>query len=77
MKNEEDIVEHALNWGVKSAGKRFHVSDSIVRSSVIEFVKDCSVCQCIQNDDIMRPIRFICSRSLSERVRKIGISNFI
>lgn len=81
MENEEDIVEHALNWGIKSSGKRFHVSDEVVRQSVYRFAKPMfSRCHCEQAFDKDGSVLmcWMCnghegSITLDERLCKIGI----
>lgn len=79
MINDEDILEHALNFGIASAGKRFHVNDKTVLHIVHEFVQSVTIpCDCMINNLNGNPTMcFSCtgstfqSISLRERVQKL------
>ena len=40
MKNDDDILEHALNFGVSSAAIKYNVEKSYVRKIVLDFSKE-------------------------------------
>jgi len=76
MENAEDIVEHALNYGIKSSGKRFHVSDSVVKYALALFVKDNSIrqlCDC-QKSTLKTGGAYMCFMCNLSYTQQMGIS---
>lgn len=37
MKNDDDILEHALNFGVNSSAKKYNIEKGYVRNVVLNF----------------------------------------
>lgn len=79
---KEDVIEHALNFGIPSASKRFDVSETVVREYVTEFSNEMIVrtrCHCEREEAAV--MCFMCtggkvdiSLTLAERLRKIGLN---
>lgn len=72
---KEDIVEYALTYGIRIAGKAFHISDFQVRKTLSEFIKDNSepqfcMCQLAHREGIA----IMCSMCNLSEEEKWGIS---
>jgi hypothetical protein len=71
---DDDILEHYLNFGMKDTTKRLSVSQERVREVVIAFKKDIedyNICHCIENG-IMTPIWIhgcTCDGNLKGRIK--------
>ncbi len=61
--NEDDIVEHALNFGLTSASTKYGIPRNIAASLVQDFMKDVSKpCQCEQSRNAgINMMCFLCS----------------
>lgn len=40
MKNDDDVLETALNFGIASSARRYGITEEVVRVIVIEFKKE-------------------------------------
>jgi hypothetical protein len=78
--DQDAVVDYALNYGIKKAGKKYHLRELDVHGFITEFVKSVSVingCSCENGTASFcwmcngREVIFI-SASLIERLRKIN-----
>jgi hypothetical protein len=75
IENADDILEHALNFGLISASKKYNIELKIVRQIVTDFATDtctsdkCS-CEKLSENGVMMIVGCLnCDKGINTRIR--------